>query len=1079
MARIRGRSWFSICAVAVGFFWGISGAQSGQQVPGFFGIFGDLINSAIIDSARREWRSRPLSDYNCLASHGVSADQLASHGIGPEDPRVREILSQCAIAAPAAPAPVAPQPTATRAEEGSPVYFVANTTPPDAFLALRTDPSPTIGVRITTLPNGATFQVLERRPDAWWRVRTATGQEGWLLSGDGNRKWVACCMSAAGIPVAPQPAEGPLALAPNRGYVVNGLALGAPFSPQSNPATDYACHASDDYTGFSWCSSHHAKSRKFGPETIWMSVFRSETNAAVEIAEAVDPGFFQQGDAEREIQRLSRDFGQQARVIAVDLPSGGGHAVIAVWGAVNLTTLDSPTMDALRRGAPVHSGLLVGFLGDVRASARLGLPVYRLGGGAGFIWNAEYNSSGKGVLRIIAVDPSALNSATQPQLVAPAPSTAQPYAASAPSIATPSAPSPEEAARRERERADHLEKAVAAAKRQLEDAAQFIKEDPQNPKLLDYVDRVAALSAAIEQSDRDDIERKMANLSAALANDKDYQQFVVALAERRSEAAAQHLSDAIQLARDQHDFLVDHVSKNPLAPEVATLMPLIKQIGPALEKPSLDQLQPLTDQIGNAIREAKLDDAFRAAQGARATQAAQAAAGAKPSEPASPTLPTTEKNRFLIEGDLADVVALYNAGAKAPHVALNLRGEFVFADDHANVCLFGRNPEGVALTVRSVLAPYHLKTINGLNQSCDPQRLDAYDVVAMQRGAFLKSAPEDALLLIKQIQNDAMRQLAVASASDLAAASAAERAAIEQIKADVAAGTRDGYGVILRKTDLSNLCVIASDKREAHELLILKNADKLTFDMHVVPVLAAKSAEDAFVGAQKAQCGAIYASASDLKTLSEGLTHANIPFAFSSLWIASSDVDAKDAEVAEKHRIEAQQATERAQRDADEHRLADQRAKDLGATWAAQQAALRAQYDGSAKAAVAPIVADVTSWGQNQRGPVGVEYPDYAAWLAEMTADHWEIVSTDSDVQDYGTSDFKGRPLETAFAQVTIRLKNAILGEYKDACFVFGRIADPEFNMTREPVVAACDDEGAIKLWQTGHGFQSRWIVGG
>ena len=138
----------------------------------------------------------------------------------------------------------------------------------------------------------------------------------------------------------------------------------------------------------------------------------------------------------------------------------------------------------------------------------------------------------------------------------------------------------------------------------------------------------------------------------------------------------------------------------------------------------------------------------------------------------------------------------------------------------------------------------------------------------------------------------------------------------------------------------------------------------------------------------------------------------------------------------------------------------------------------RTQYDGSAKAAVAAIVADVTSWGQDQRGPVGVEYPTYAAWLAEMKADHWEIMTTNSDVQDYGTSDFKGRPLDTAFARVKIRLKNAILGEYKDACFVFGRIADPEFNMTREPFVAACDDEGAIKLWQTGHGFQSRWIVG-
>ena len=142
-------------------------------------------------------------------------------------------------------------------------------------------------------------------------------------------------------------------------------------------------------------------------------------------------------------------------------------------------------------------------------------------------------------------------------------------------------------------------------------------------------------------------------------------------------------------------------------------MPLIKQIGPALEKPSLDQLQPLTDQIGNAIREAKLDDAFRAAQAARANQAAQGAAGAKPSEPPSTTLPTTEKNRFLIEGDLADVVALYNAGAKAPHVVLNLRGDFEFTDDRANVCLFGLNPDGVALTVRSVLAPYHLKMLPG------------------------------------------------------------------------------------------------------------------------------------------------------------------------------------------------------------------------------------------------------------------------------------------------------------------------------------------------------------------------------
>ena len=164
---------------------------------------------------------------------------------------------------------------------------------------------------------------------------------------------------------------------------------------------------------------------------------------------------------------------------------------------------------------------------------------------------------------------------------------------------------------------------------------------------------------------------------------------------------------------------------------------------------------------------------------------------------------------------------------------------------------------------------------------------------------------------------------------------------------------------------------MVGDKVEAHKLLILKNADKLTFDMRLAPLLDVESAEAAFAGAQRAQCGAVYASAADLKTISEGLTRANIPFAFSSLWITLSELDANDAEVIEMHRIEVQQAAERAQKDADEARLADQRAKDLGATWAAQQATLRAQYDGSAKAAVAAIVADVTSWagrpGSNTR----------------------------------------------------------------------------------------------------------------
>ena len=77
-------------------------------------------------------------------------------------------------------------------------YYVANTRPPDAFLALRTHPTSRVGLRIMTMPNGTYLQVLERRADGWWRVRVVpSGQEGWALSGQGDRAWIECCATAS------------------------------------------------------------------------------------------------------------------------------------------------------------------------------------------------------------------------------------------------------------------------------------------------------------------------------------------------------------------------------------------------------------------------------------------------------------------------------------------------------------------------------------------------------------------------------------------------------------------------------------------------------------------------------------------------------------------------------------------------------------------------------------------------------------------------------------------------------------------------------------------------------------------
>ncbi len=75
-------------------------------------------------------------------------------------------------------------------------YYVWDTRPPDNWLSLRAEPSDRAGGKIAELPNGTLLEVIEQRPDNWWRVRPVGWEvEGWVLSKQGNRIWVYCCRS--------------------------------------------------------------------------------------------------------------------------------------------------------------------------------------------------------------------------------------------------------------------------------------------------------------------------------------------------------------------------------------------------------------------------------------------------------------------------------------------------------------------------------------------------------------------------------------------------------------------------------------------------------------------------------------------------------------------------------------------------------------------------------------------------------------------------------------------------------------------------------------------------------------------
>src|ERR1035441_1459629 len=88
------------------------------------------------------------------------------------------------------------------------------------------------------------------------------------------------------------------------------------------------------------------------------------------------------------------------------------HGMIVTWGNVVLEPLDSENMRQLAAGHDIQVGFMIDHIGNFRRSAQQGMPIYRLTGGAGYVWAASWNDSGVGTLRFLTIDALAITSRT-------------------------------------------------------------------------------------------------------------------------------------------------------------------------------------------------------------------------------------------------------------------------------------------------------------------------------------------------------------------------------------------------------------------------------------------------------------------------------------------------------------------------------------------------------------------------------------------------------------------------------------------------------------------------------------------
>jgi len=217
----------------------------------------------------------------------------------------------------------------------------------------------------------------------------------------------ACSAIQAANDEAPQPSRAPSA------YVIDGLALGEDVRIGSDAYKTLQC-AQSDFPELTRCYKQRVERGRRGKVTRTIRVLHTSGGTAVYVSRNVEPEFFESNDPGRQIAQFSAAFGEKAHEFKLPHRGGFPDGIIAVWGQLTLEQIDAKDASILNSGGSLHRGILISFLSDVRLSAKLGLPIYRLAGGPGFLWAANFGHDGRGASRLLAVDPTQINTPGTP-----------------------------------------------------------------------------------------------------------------------------------------------------------------------------------------------------------------------------------------------------------------------------------------------------------------------------------------------------------------------------------------------------------------------------------------------------------------------------------------------------------------------------------------------------------------------------------------------------------------------------------------------------------------------------------------
>lgn len=385
----------SVCLAPVLFLL-IGGSATAQNANDFVNLFGGLIRSGIAAATLSAWQKLPTDEIVCIDQNlkqaGFSLNAAIQQGIGPNDPRVLDARSSCRGREPQRTIKAGPSFDCTRASYADEIAICS---------------SPELS------------RLDEQVAAAYGYVREHGGEQAARVTRDRSlRARRSCssdvdCIKQVQIGVikdyqrlgAPNDMGQAIAVV-HPEYVVDGLALGNKVVFESAAYRDYQCRPSDQFEGFFFCQKRRQMQDPRGAYTSSNTILHAADGTAVYINRFLEPAFFDGDEANKDVEGRTKRFGKPARVIPMPATSDVPNGMIVCWGDVSLEPVEAATTKALADGRSVRVGFMIDHIGNLRRSATMGLPIYRMRGGAGYVWAASWNDHGVGTLQFLTMDAS-------------------------------------------------------------------------------------------------------------------------------------------------------------------------------------------------------------------------------------------------------------------------------------------------------------------------------------------------------------------------------------------------------------------------------------------------------------------------------------------------------------------------------------------------------------------------------------------------------------------------------------------------------------------------------------------------